>query len=72
MSIARELYLEGIPSAELEAELLHRAIVKTDAALVRAHATVLALHRKRARQEHERNRQQARRHPSPKSHSSHL
>ena len=51
MSIARELYLEGIPSAELQAEMICRAITKTDKAIERAE---LSIKQMRAKQESRR------------------
>jgi hypothetical protein len=58
--IARELYLEGIPSAELEAEMVCRAIARTDKAIATAELSLAQMRAKQIARQKELARQKAR------------
>jgi hypothetical protein len=60
MCIARELYLQGIPSAELEAEMVCRAIARTDQAIARAELSLAQMRTKQIARQKELARQKAR------------
>ena len=59
---------QHVPTWRLDAELLRRAIARTDAAIIRAEETLRALHHKHDKQHAEWDRQTARQHPSHPSH----
>lgn len=59
--VARELYLEGIPAAELEAELVERAIRRTDRNIAAMELALAAMRAKQVARQRELARQAVRR-----------
>jgi hypothetical protein len=55
----RELYLEGIPSAELQAEMVYRAIARTDKAIAAAELSLVQMRAKQIARQKELARQKA-------------